>query len=703
MKKIVKSMVAASMATALLTSAAGAANFTSSADALNKLGLFNGTEKGYELDRVADRAEAATMLVRLMGKEAEAKAFWEEKTAKPEETKLDESVPAAELTPAEKVEETKADEAAAAYTLLDTEMGVAMKGNTLYVADKDKVMAAAAQEGMLSDFGYGGYATMMWAPIGVTVPEGAVKATFSFDGMEDKPIEIDLSKDGEAMMMAVEEGKLLYYVAIAGEKDGKVELWPEETIAAKHFVWLDKDGKELGKTDAALTWSHTAPAEEAKPVEEQKPAEEAKPEEVKPAEEAYVFPFTDMDNGYNWAKPYVAWLYDQGLTAGASATTFEPGSKVTDQMYATFLLRALGYSDKEGADFTYADALKFAKEKGVVDYINLDDTFDRDNLAALSYTALSVQPKSGETDLLTKLVADKAVDEKTAKDTLDTFAALRAFNEAYAKVAATTAADATADFTMNMKVMDETVDASGKFDVQVKVDLEKPAEMAMALKGALSFKMADTKVDLPMEMYIKDGVSYANVGGQKVKQDMELEQTFQGFFDMTAMVTEMQSVPLCMVDAISKDGDTYKMSYNVGAFNGMFAEIFEAMGQSIELTEEMKAQGITEDMLKMSMDLSKCDVTVAFKNGNLASEKMDMVMSMETAGVQVDMNMGMNMKYNKTGDAVKIAYPTDLDSYKTAEELEEQAAEAETEEVKADETKTEEVKADETKPAEKAE
>ena len=77
MKKLMKSAVAASMAAALLTSAAGAASFTSSADALRDLGLFQGSDKGYELDRAADRAEAATMLVRLLGKEAEAKESWE--------------------------------------------------------------------------------------------------------------------------------------------------------------------------------------------------------------------------------------------------------------------------------------------------------------------------------------------------------------------------------------------------------------------------------------------------------------------------------------------------------------------------------------------------------------------------------------------------------------------------------------------------
>lgn len=45
---------------------------TKEADMLNSLGLFNGTNNGYELDRVPKRVEAAAMLVRLLGAEDDA-------------------------------------------------------------------------------------------------------------------------------------------------------------------------------------------------------------------------------------------------------------------------------------------------------------------------------------------------------------------------------------------------------------------------------------------------------------------------------------------------------------------------------------------------------------------------------------------------------------------------------------------------------
>ncbi len=47
--------------------------YTQQAETLKTLGLFNGTAKGFELTRNATRVEAAAMLVRLLGKETEAK------------------------------------------------------------------------------------------------------------------------------------------------------------------------------------------------------------------------------------------------------------------------------------------------------------------------------------------------------------------------------------------------------------------------------------------------------------------------------------------------------------------------------------------------------------------------------------------------------------------------------------------------------
>ena len=76
----------------------------------------------------------------------------------------------------------------------------------------------------------------------------------------------------------------------------------------------------------------------------------------------YTAPFTDLKG---WEKPYVQYLYNNGLANGTSRTTFNPTGKCTAQMYAVFLLRALGYSDT--ADFSYANAIETAREQGIYD------------------------------------------------------------------------------------------------------------------------------------------------------------------------------------------------------------------------------------------------------------------------------------------------------------------------------------------------
>lgn len=68
-------LAAAVLVTAVfLGTAACASNYDAHADALKEMGLFLGGDAGYELDRASTRGEAAVMLVRLLGREEEAKA-----------------------------------------------------------------------------------------------------------------------------------------------------------------------------------------------------------------------------------------------------------------------------------------------------------------------------------------------------------------------------------------------------------------------------------------------------------------------------------------------------------------------------------------------------------------------------------------------------------------------------------------------------
>ena len=74
-------------------------------------------------------------------------------------------------------------------------------------------------------------------------------------------------------------------------------------------------------------------------------------------------PFTDVSG---WQTPYVAYAFENGLTMGVSADRFDPRSQVTLQQFTTFMLRSLKYSDTDGEDFEYADAIEFALSLGLL-------------------------------------------------------------------------------------------------------------------------------------------------------------------------------------------------------------------------------------------------------------------------------------------------------------------------------------------------
>ena len=74
-------------------------------------------------------------------------------------------------------------------------------------------------------------------------------------------------------------------------------------------------------------------------------------------------PFDDVPN---WARGYVACARSNGLVSGAG-DGFRPDEPATEQMFAAFVLRALGYVDdtRGGTDFAYADAVGFAASLGL--------------------------------------------------------------------------------------------------------------------------------------------------------------------------------------------------------------------------------------------------------------------------------------------------------------------------------------------------
>lgn len=72
MKRFLTTLVTVLVLTAALAVTASASTYDAAAEDLSKIGMFRGTEQGFELDRAPTRSEAAIMLVRLYGAEEKA-------------------------------------------------------------------------------------------------------------------------------------------------------------------------------------------------------------------------------------------------------------------------------------------------------------------------------------------------------------------------------------------------------------------------------------------------------------------------------------------------------------------------------------------------------------------------------------------------------------------------------------------------------
>ncbi len=95
-------------------------------------------------------------------------------------------------------------------------------------------------------------------------------------------------------------------------------------------------------------------------------------------------PFFDVDS---WAESYIAYAYQNGLSNGISAIEFGSQNTVTAEMYITFLLRALGYSDANG-DFVWNNPYPLSDSIGLTNGNIYNSLFTRGDVCELSYKAL---------------------------------------------------------------------------------------------------------------------------------------------------------------------------------------------------------------------------------------------------------------------------------------------------------------------------
>ena len=338
----------------------------------------------------------------------------------------------------------------------------------------------------------------------------------------------------------------------------------------------------------------------------------------------YTAPFTDLKG---WEKPYVQYLYSNGLANGTNRTTFHPTGKCTAQMYATFLLRALGYSDT--ADFSYANAIETAREQGIYDtgIINVQN-FLRDDAAAASYTVLSVSPKNSEGTLLDQLVSENAITEADAKRYQSLFSSYAQYREATAGM------DALLHYSVNSEFASPAaVTHDGRTVMQVQTsettvfDREKN-ELLTDRKMTLSAPNTSDK-QLLTQSYLSDGALYHKLNGS---WSAELVTAAE----QEGLAAMYGRVPLVCVDSLSQRTGNWTITCadTPNAYTELLWSVESAMG---DLDEAVRLQPTTVTQSVSGGTLRRQSVSAAFTLDGMTAEPV-IISTLDKTGADAVLN-----------------------------------------------------------------
>ena len=338
----------------------------------------------------------------------------------------------------------------------------------------------------------------------------------------------------------------------------------------------------------------------------------------------YTAPFTDLKG---WEKPYVQYLYSNGLANGTNRTTFNPTGKCTAQMYAVFLLRALGYSDT--ADFSYANAIETAREQGIYDtgIINVQN-FLRDDAAAASYTVLSVSPKNSEGTLLDQLVSENAITEADAKSYQNLFSTYAQYREATAGM------DALLHYSVNSEFASPAaVTHDGRTVMQVQTsettvfDREKN-ELLTDRKMTLSAPNTSDK-QLLTQSYLSDGALYHKLNGS---WSAELVTAAE----QEGLAAMYGRVPLVCVDSLSQRAGSWTIicADTPNAYTELLWSVESAMG---DLDEAVRLQPTTVTQSVSGGTIRRQSVSAAFTLDGMTAEPV-IISTLDKPGADAVLN-----------------------------------------------------------------
>lgn len=267
-------------------------------------------------------------------------------------------------------------------------------------------------------------------------------------------------------------------------------------------------------------------------------------------------PFTDVTD--EWAKPYLAWLYEKGIVLGIGEGKFG-NTPCSAEEYVTFMLRALGYTvawDPNSGDWPdvfYADVLDFAQDIHVWDdRLAAEPAFNRGVMAAVTYQVLAADVKNTEDRLLSSLVQSGAIGAEKAEPILALYDRVDAATELELSAASASvdglrlAANMTQGTTQFYSVIGtgeddgtDTMYSGMTFDIGLDCTDDK---QQIALTGEMTGSISGFELSLPLGMWVADGMAYVDVYGEKIKMNLadtaEMASLASAFGDLSMLISD---------------------------------------------------------------------------------------------------------------------------------------------------------------------
>lgn len=214
---------------------------------------------------------------------------------------------------------------------------------------------------------------------------------------------------------------------------------------------------------------------------------------------AWEHPFDDVPT---WAAPYVGYAYTHGLTGGISATKFGSNNIAPDYMYLTFVLRALGYSDKDGA-FVWNSPYALASDVGILPKEYNKDNFLRGDVVNISYAALNALMRDSQQTLADTLIECGSFSEET-------------YNEIYRLGAVQLDIDPFIELRKMIKQHGEYDEKANTYSLVVEYDDTPYSHFVEYARGTVySFSENDTSILL---RYDSNSTYVNNDGGKRSEQ-----------------------------------------------------------------------------------------------------------------------------------------------------------------------------------------